>query len=322
MNFTPIERSGVVIPQIDKIPFIGRIKVGEKTSSGHPCSLDYFRATGIYASEFTKQYGNTPRQLFVTFASNDVDEILSTKYILRDYAGKPFGKGDGVNFEIWNKEIKGYDRYDNQVYPNEIMDWAENEVRSEARQKNKKSNLSWEVEATLKFIIMDVPVYGNWVFTTKGVASTIGNLINTVSDVHIKSGGRLMGFPFTLTVEKVKSQKPGISSVFPVVMLTPNLSQTSLDKVALMQKNGQELQGLLSENSIQSHTLELKRNDVIQLESETSIHKAIQEIALTGILKDTLHVWNKYPQFHNDERFKKTANEVKKTIIEMERKNA
>jgi hypothetical protein len=217
------------------VPIIGKIKIGEKrkTSQGkeYPASVDYFICDSKYESYFHEAYGDKPQSLEVIFISDDYRDSCNERYELRDDKGSLFGSGDGQIFKIWNASKNDYVTVSITDVPN---------VMEMAAQKS-GSKKGWETTLTIRFVLPRIPgVFGMWQFTTKGVASSIPSIVDAFDAVQ-RQAGTVMNIPFDLSVEKVKSQKPGDKSVFPVVRLVPNISSQRLDTVRQWLKSGKDI---------------------------------------------------------------------------------
>jgi hypothetical protein len=153
------------------------------------------------------------------FPSDDPELVCREEYILRDNAGKLVSSGDGVNFRTWSEKQKVYIDISTDEQPN-LMEML-----------SKHYGQEWKVTLTLNFILPLVRgVMGCWQFQTKGSASTIPQVRDTF-DAMLSQNGRVAGVVFDLTVTMAKSQKPGVSSKYPVVSLVPNESRENLLKV-------------------------------------------------------------------------------------------
>ena len=229
------------------LPRIGKIKVGElveRNGKTFPQSLDYFRATGKYASHFHKVYGDKPNQITIVFVTDNLDVACDEEYHLRDKAGGLYGRGDGETFRIWNGEIEDYVTATTSDYPN-LMDQAE---------KKSKSPQGWQAVLTLRFIIPTIPgVVGMWELQTKGERSSLPQIRDAFDFVR-DWAGTVVNIPFNLTVEKVKSQRPGSKSKFPVIQLIPNVTKENMEMVRNALSDGydvKEVKQLLSNNEEQ-----------------------------------------------------------------------
>lgn len=205
------------------LPRVGMIKTGLKEGR-FPKSVDYFIPTGKYASFFTEVYGEKPNIIQIVFVENDPSKVCFERYEYRDNEGRLFAFGDGETFEVWNPK-KGkagnYEIYSVKKHP-DLMD------RIKAKYPNKKG---WEVTLTLKFIIPKIPgIMGYWQFNSKGENSTIPAIMD-MFDLIIQDKGFIRGIIFDLSVSFATSQKPGISSRYPVVNLIPNHSKQNLEMV-------------------------------------------------------------------------------------------
>jgi hypothetical protein len=203
----------------NSLPVVGKIKIGDKKKSQsgkeYPVSLDYFRPTGKYAKVFEKQYPGKPNNITIIFIDDNPDYSCNERYEGRDDKGKLAGKGDGENWELYNETTDSYESVDKEILTN----------------ITKQRKLIWSEILTLRFIIPKLSgLMGVWEFTTKGKKSSLGYIRDTY-DMITKQAGTVVNLPFDLCVEKVKSQKPGSTRVFPVVTLVPHISHENISKV-------------------------------------------------------------------------------------------
>lgn len=202
------------------LPIIGRIACGEKSEKGYPKSLEYWVASGKYASLFHEAFGEKPTTIKIVFPSDDADLVCNEHYELRDNAGKLVSEGDGETFKVWSDKTKSYTILTTEQYPN-LMDMV----------KGKYPKCEWKITLTLNFIIPLVRgVAGLWQFSTKGSASTIPQ-VRDAFDAMIEQNGHASGVIFDLNVKMHKSNKPSDSSRYPVVTLVANESKESLELV-------------------------------------------------------------------------------------------
>lgn len=221
-----------------RLPLLGRIKVGVKAKNAqgkeYPSSIDWFRADGKYAETFHRVYGEKPTKIQIVFPSNRVEDVCSESYVVRDKAGRLLAEGDGSTWKCWSEKKGAY-------------------VFGEFSVEDVKARLGEpQVSLTLRFLLPAIPsVFGLWQFTTKGAKSSIPAIRDTFDQV-LEMAGVVTNIPFDLTVEKVKSNKPGAASVFPVVTLIPNVSQENLDLLAGYVQAGQKLRGVLTDAKIRA----------------------------------------------------------------------
>lgn len=202
---------------------VGHIRIGEKAKSQngkeYPVSLDYFKpdAPEQYMQFFSTAYGDKPAKLTITFLSNDLNEVCRQFYELRDGAGGRLAYGDGKTFYVATKQGDGTVK-DVVTEPADTNTWM--------KAQESAAGKPWRERLVLRFALPQIPVLGLWEFSTHGGGSTIPNIVGAV-DTMIEVAGRIAGIPFDLIVEKVKSDKAGSKSVYPVVSLIPNISQES-----------------------------------------------------------------------------------------------
>lgn len=232
-------------------PVIGKIKVGMKGANGYPTSLDYFKADGKYESLFRQAYGAKPNSITAVFMSDDISQVCNMRYELRDRAGALFGEGDGENFKIYNSQKGEYVNLSLSDYPDLLV---------QALIKSGSQN-GWSVVLTLRFILPEIKgVFGLWALTTKGEASSIPSIVGAFDSVQ-EHAGTVVGVPFDLQVEKVKSQKPDSKAKFPVIRLIPNIGEGNMRKLKEYTMQGADLKsiGMLTDEKI--NTLRLNENN-------------------------------------------------------------
>jgi len=232
------------------IPVIGKLKIGEKVKKGtkeYPVSLDYFKADGKYAALFHSEehgYGEKPSVIQVAFVSDDIKHVCDERFEMRDAGGRLYGTGDGELFSIWDEKLEGY------------ADFYASEHEGLMDRVAKKTGKPWQAVITLRFLIPEIKgVIGVWQLSSKGAASSIP-AIRQSFDYVMELAGTVIGVPFDLSVEKVKSQKPGAKSVFPVLSLIPNISTGHLETVRRFLEAGEDMRrgGLLTEARLDAMT--------------------------------------------------------------------
>lgn len=203
-----IKRKSEVAVASSKFPRIGKIKVGQKGPTGFPQSVDYFICDSKYAPFFQQVYGDKPTSIQIIFVSDDPAESCNERYECRDGA-KLLGYGDGETTHLYNAAKDAYEATDD-------------------RERIKAAG-KWEVILTIQFIIPKIQgVFGVFTFTTKGDKSTIPQIRDAFDQVK-QMAGTVVNIPFDLNVQKVKSQKPGSKSSFPVVSLVPNIAPANME---------------------------------------------------------------------------------------------
>lgn len=207
------EQGGAIL----ELPEIGRLHIGKKQTGQNgkefPVSVDYFIPSGKYAGMFTQALGERPSTIQIIFPDDAPEKVCNERYEYRDNAGALVARGDGRTFEIWDG--KSYVPYSVSEYP-DIME------QITARNPTRRGNDNWDVALTLRFIIPAVRgIVGVWQFSTKGRASSIKNIRDSFDGVQIMRGS-VTSTVFDLSVEFAKSNKPGVSSRYPVVSLIAN----------------------------------------------------------------------------------------------------
>lgn len=256
------------------MPIIGRIKVGEKVKRDgieFPVSNDYFSADGNYKHIFEKKFSGSKR-LDITFISNDIGECCTEQMELRK-GPKLYAKGDGETFEVWDKSIQKYVLRNTIEEPGLIE-----EIEKECQNK-------FEEVLTLYFLILGInEVFGVWKFSTKGKESSIPS-IRSSFDLTLEHAGKIKFMPFTLSVEKVKSQKPDSKNLFPVVTLVANIGQEYLQKIKDHTGIDFNISGVITENKIDSAVQEIEYSN--------------QDLPIVDVLKNQIESCNTLKELKN-----------------------
>lgn len=193
---------------------------------------------------FLDALGPTPRSLPIVFLSDNVNECCYERYELRD-GTKLLADGDGETFRVWSKEKEDYVEMTTALHPGLMEGLA------------RKANKEWNTVLTLRFLILPIKsVMGVWSFTTKGEASSIPAIIAAFDSVK-QWAKTVVGVPFDLTVEMVKSQKPDSKSKFPVVKLVPNMGVTHLQMIGELKDRGKVLNKMLTAELVEKEVAAL-----------------------------------------------------------------
>lgn len=200
-----------------ELPEIGRLKIGKKTvgqnGKEYPTSTDYFIPTGKYSQLFTQAFGEHPNTIQIVFPDDNPAKVCNERYEYRDNAGALVARGDGQTFEVWNG--KRYAPFSISEHP-DIME------RIATKYPTKRGAENWDVVLTLRFIIPAVRgVVGVWQLSTKGKASSVRNIRESFDGVQILRGS-VTQTAFDLSVQFAKSNKPGVTSKYPVLSLVAN----------------------------------------------------------------------------------------------------
>lgn len=217
-----------------ELPEIGRLRIGMKAKNQYgkeyPTSVDYFIPSGKYAEMFTKALGNKPNTIAIIFPDDDPENVCNERYEYRNEKGELVARGDGTTFEIWDG--KKYAPYSVERIP-DIMEQVAK--RNPKKPRNENDN-GWDITLTLRFIVPAVRgVVGVWQFSTKGAASSIKNIRNSFDGVQALRG-TVRNTVFDLSVQFAKSNKPGVSSRYPVVSMVANDNRCEEIKAALAPK--------------------------------------------------------------------------------------
>jgi hypothetical protein len=186
-------------------------------------------------------FGEKPQSIPIMFFSDDPNDACRERYELRE-GKKLLAFGDGETFKVFDEKESDYIDYDMSRPDDEK--YIKGLIKTHQKSK-------WTTTLTLFFIIPDIKqVFGQWSFSTRGVKSTIPEIVGTF-DTLKQIAGTVQGIPMDLMVEKVTSQKPGSKSSFPVVKIVPNISFGHLEKVRKFLGDSREkFLGLLTEEKI------------------------------------------------------------------------
>lgn len=235
-----IKRKNEVEAGENRFPILGKIKVGQKSERGAPQSVDYFICDSKYATFFKQAYGDKPETIQVVFYSDDIAECCNERWECRDAGGKLAGYGDGEDYYLYNAAADKY----------QLVDSSSQEGKAALKAAGK-----WEIILTIKFIIPAIRgVFGAFTYSTKGGKSSIPQ-IRDAFDMVKQQAGTVVNIPFDLTVKKVKSQKPGSKSLFPVVSLVPNLASENMAILKNYLEQGKTVQelgaGIINDEKVQ-----------------------------------------------------------------------
>ena len=262
----------------NRMPIIGKIKVGQKINRGGkeiPTSLDYFVADGNYKHIFEKKFSGANR-LDIAFISDDIGECCIERMEIRK-GSKLFARGDGETFEVWDKSIKKY-VLRNITEESNLIEEIEKECKSK-----------FEEILTLYFLIIGInEVFGVWKFSTKGKESSIPS-IRSSFDMVLEHAGKIKLMPFSLSVEKVKSQKPESKNLFPVVTLVANIGQEYLQKLKDHIGIDSNISGMITEDKIDSAVLEIEYNDE-DIKANCDIDRLLLKIECCGSIEELKNV--------------------------------
>ena len=158
------------------------------------------------------------------FPSDDAAKVCNERYEYRDEKGALVARGDGRTFEIWDGQK--YAPYSVDAYPDIMQQVCKNVP-------TKRGTDNWDIVLTLRFIVPAVRgVVGVWQFSTKGRASSIKNIRESFDGVQMMRG-TVTQTVFDLSVQFAKSNKPGVSSRYPVVSLVANDNRIAEIKQAM-----------------------------------------------------------------------------------------
>ena len=230
---------------------VGKVKIGMKNQNGYPMSLDYFvfqTKYGVLNDFISEKYGDKPKEIDITFFSNEDSMSCSHHYVLRDKGGNVVSKGDGYKFVTHQKGLTSteidlndekFHLEDSEHYKKIVEQAKKLSIKSEDHLElvsktymkslaekydgttgsGKSFEAKWEEVMVLRFMIPDMPVAGYWELTSKGKASSINQVVSHFDAVR-DSLGSVVGTPFQLSVSKHKSNNVGTAGrIYPVIAL-------------------------------------------------------------------------------------------------------
>lgn len=241
------------------LPEIGKIKIGEKKTSAkgtqYPAALDYFRPTGTFANEFTKLFGAQPRKLNISFISDDINEVCNQRFECWT-DGKRWGFGDGETFTVFDRTLGDKDK---DGKPKGA--YAENIPASDPRVKA----LKWDEMLTLRFVLLEMKgIMGYWRFETKAKTVTIPSVIKSFDFVKERAGS-IIGFPFSLIIEKKTGYSPGEPRSYPMVTLVPNFTDDTMAMVSEYINAGGNMNKVTTKIIEQAAVLELLPKKTLEI---------------------------------------------------------
>jgi hypothetical protein len=233
--------------QNTRLPLIGKIRCGMKQVNNagkeFPVSLDYFIATGAYASKFDEVY-QKPSKIQVVFISDDDFQSCFEEWDGRDKEGRKAGYGDGQTYWLWEYGKGAYEATEDK----QVM-----------AAFSKQHTVKWRQLLTINFVIPAIKgVFGVWQLQTGGDKSSINAIRNTFDEIK-EMAGTVVNIPFDLVVKKVTSNKPEAKSVYPVISLVPNISSENMEVLRKFFEAGLDIkkEGMLNEQkltALQQHT--------------------------------------------------------------------
>jgi hypothetical protein len=189
MGLKRISNAGGVKP-----PVLGKVKIGEKNSSGIPKSLDYFAASGHYKSLFHGFLGEKPSKIPIYFPKLPLESIFLEQLEWWE-SGILMGKSDGEKWFLLQDDGT-YKQVANVTNPDKF-----------------KPSLR------IGFCIDGIKdVFGIWVFESKASKSTLENIIGTLEFI-INSGIEISDVKFDLIVEMRVKKLKSLTKKYPVVSL-------------------------------------------------------------------------------------------------------
>lgn len=220
-----------------QLPEIGRLSIGEKQKNErgqeYPAALDYFRlynADEKVAEAFRETYGEKPAKILVSFFQSDPEKVCNQRFEMR-VGRRKFAEGDGQLF--YYHDAKTRKQVTAEAFSEEerdvVMAMIQEEAEKAARAAGIKGRPEWVQRLTLRLWLPEVPFVGEFLFNTKGAASSIKNIVNAF-DMVLGAAGTVQRVPFELSV-KIHDSDSMATTRYPVVTLKPLLDGDSLRQV-------------------------------------------------------------------------------------------
>jgi hypothetical protein len=292
-----------------KLPIAGYIRTGEKrlNASGkeYPVSLDYFKATGDYAAKFHEELGDKPTRIQIVFVSDDIAESCKEEYDGRNDKGRKLAWGDGQNYYLYDFAKKEY---------------VQEADKAKVRAFTDEYRVKWSVTLTLTFIVLAMRgIYALWMYQTKGIKSSLPQIRDTF-DMVLAQAGTIQNIPFDLVVKKVKGQKPGDTTTYPVVQLIPNVSKDNLTTLHNFLSSGGSIDnfGLLDDGKISQLALNPAPQSTIDVPEEDYVtyddsfaEGAVKQLNEVKTVPELQEIWNIYQSLHDNEDFNQAYHQTK-----------
>jgi len=248
----------------NQLGVLGKVKVGAKAKNAngkeYPTSLDHFRFTSKQVSRVERikaLLGDKPTSIPITFHSNEINEVCSQRYEIRDKGGRLVAYGDGAT-DFMESTAKGWD--------------ACNKERFKAL--TAVNGNTWKEILILKFVILGYPEIGVWELRTGGKDTSIQQITSTF-DLVLEQAGRVTMIPFNLTVQKSKSNRANVNRQYTVINLIPD---SGLEKLNKIKELGDGLSGLLTADAIEQAALPSANNDTITSTEGYSVFTDFEEV--------------------------------------------
>jgi hypothetical protein len=196
---------------------VGKLKVGEKrlnkNGKEYPVSLDYFVAKSKfekYENTYNEVIGEKVNNLKIKFDSDNTNKVCFEYAVFRNSAGQKVAYGDGKEYKEYNSDTHK---------------WIKSDL--DTKQLMNKYKCEPKIEFGLVFRLVElenVGFFGNWIFETRGVASSIPAITQTFDLMVLEANKRNLDFKefeFDLNVKYHISNNVD-KSKYSVVSLIPN----------------------------------------------------------------------------------------------------
>lgn len=93
--------------------------------------------------------------------------------------------------------------------------------------------IKWSERLIIRFVLVNFPVLGRWELSTKGTATSIGNIIASYDAVK-NQRGTVLGTQWELKVDKCKSDRTEIAAQYPVLSIAPLITASDVNNGNLL----------------------------------------------------------------------------------------
>jgi len=204
------------ISELNRLPRLGKIRLGEKSDRGYPIKTDHF----VCPAEVHEVFGAEPTELRIMFPSEDNEQWASQWYRCYSQTRGLICKGNGEQAtalvdvstgEIVSKETNTTELRDVSCDPETCEHYQQKRCR---RVMN------------LQFLIPEVPGLGIWQLDTTSFHSIVS--VNSCVRLIKMTCGRISGIPLTLALEPREVQPGGKKQKVWTLTIRANVSIASL----------------------------------------------------------------------------------------------
>jgi len=204
------------ISDLNRLPRLGKIRLGEKSDKGYPTKTDHF----VCPAEVQEVFGAEPTELRIMFPSEDNEQWASQWYRCYSQTRGLICKGNGEQatalVDVKTGEIAS--KESNTTELREVS--CDPETCEHYQQKRCRRVMN------LQFLIPEVPGLGIWQLDTTSFHSIVS--VNSCIRLIKMTCGRISGIPLTLVLEPREVQPGGKKQKVWTLTIRANVSIASL----------------------------------------------------------------------------------------------